>query len=42
LDQLREVLMNTYGGEIATMWQEASHDEFDLPDEGMDADYEDV
>ena len=32
LDQLREVLMNTYGNEIATLLQDSWPDEFDPPD----------
>jgi len=35
LDQLREVLMNTYGNDIATLWEDSSRDDFDYdpPDE---------
>jgi hypothetical protein len=35
LDQLREVLMNTYGNDIAPLWEDSSRDDFDddPPDE---------
>jgi hypothetical protein len=36
LDQLREMLMQTYGDEIMAMQREASHDKSDSSDEGRD------